>query len=764
MDPANPTEPVPVQDGLSLLRQDLDAAIAAFSLDRDVRPSLEEQAADVEGLPSLQQEVGLGDIADPLVQRAVSTLYGQDFPLLEREPRDDAWAAWAGSLWKRHAPGVQTRLHVVERNRLFRRGVQWISAIGLGPWREPPKPREAARVVDNMIRPALDQRIEIVSEQRPGFKARPENQDQRNLKKAEAQQVALEYQYDQQKMRSVIKEATYWNGTDAVSFLESYWDTEAGPWDELFTAESEQPDASGAIPMQGQRQPLGDAKTRVRRIEQVRVSSNSTANNKPFYWIIRDPISAAQAVRDYGVDVLTGEGDLEKDHVVAGIDGTRLGYQTPNIDELLRDQETVDRYTVYCDRSEYLKGGLTLVVVGKKVVVGPMPLMFGVVPMVRWADGSSDPSFFPEAIMEDWIDSQMRVNALKSKWVESIRLNAGGKIIGREGSLAGETLVGGSMTMVGFKGGGNIQDAVMPFPSFSIGADVKDLLEIEKKVFEDKSGWNDTSRGSFSSDQSGRAILAIREQLERVFAPSINAAADAMTDWAKIQIAIMKWGYDLPRMLSVEGSGRPDLAREVNSDDFDGIANVLIDPETLMPLPRALRQFLLDDMLAKGLMSPQEYRKRMPFAFVQNIDTPDTDHYARAKRAAECLRKTVEMMMPNANPPECPILWQDNEAIHQDVLERELILPDDLPPELRGIAYERWMMYAQQSAMKGTGAVPATPGGQQQPGQGKPPQLPAGQQPMQGTNPGMAAGAKSDLKAGDTANAGAKQADAMSHI
>jgi len=779
--PASPAEgdsfsgPTAESNALAALQQALDIERPAFSIDRSSDAPVESSTVTQTPTPSLQQDVGLGDTANPQIAQALRMMYGDSFPLAgptPQDPRGSDWASWASQLWSNHSAGVQIRLHLVERNRLFRKGVQWISAIGIGPWREPPKPRDAARVVDNMIASALDQRVQILAEQRPGFRVRPENQDQKNLKKAEAQQQALEYQYDQQSMRKIMMELAYWAGTDGVSFMELFWDTDGGPWDELFLPQFDQQgnpvyDQNGML--QGQPSPpmpLGEVACRVRRMDQVRVAANGSANTAPYYWVVRDAIPQSVAVREYGPDVLDNmDSGPAASSAIDASPGMRMGYQFPTPDELLRNVPTVDRFTVYCEKSDFLKQGLQVVVVGRKLVNGPMPLPWGVVPMVRWWDGSTDPAFFNAAIMDDWIDSQMRVNVLKSKWVEAIRLNAGGKVMARENAISSETLVGGTTTVIGVKGQDDIRNIVQPFPNFSVGEDTEKLLEIEKKVFEDKTGWNDVSRGSFSSDASGRAILAIREQLERIFAPMVNAASESMEEWSKITIAAMRWGYTTPRRIAVEGQGRPDLARALTSEDFDGVANILIDPETLMPLPRALRLFILDDLYAKGLMSAQEYRRRLPFAFTNSIENPDQDHYARANRSIEYLRETVQMGMPNANPPTCPILWQDNEAIHQEVLERQVILPDDpqeYPQALRAIAFERWMMYAQQQAMKQGMMAP-------QPQQGAPPHghpaqgpnLPVGNRPFQGTNPGVSAGT-AQMMMGNNQQVGAHQFDQAS--
>jgi hypothetical protein len=116
--------------------------------------------------------------------------------------------------------------------------------------------------------------------------------------------------------------------------------------------------------------------------------------------------------------------------------------------------------------------------------------------------------------------------------------------------------------------------------------------------------------------------------------------------------------------------------------------------------------------------------------------------------------RVVQAIKETANPQALPMLWQDNEAIHQDILERELILPDDLPFEhpVRQAALMRWQKLAEQSMMKMGGMPPAAPanGGGGAPGGGEPPKLDPRTQPFQGTNPGVAAGSAAEMAGNDS--------------
>lgn len=637
----------------------------------------------------------------PTAQATLVALFGANFPLANdpavNPPTRTDWAGWANGLWEKHSAGVSPRLFLAQRNRDFRKGVQWLSAAGSGgPWKQPIAPRDQVRAVENVIAPALDMRIQILTEQRPGFRTKPSKSDASAMKKAEAQQSALEYQFDSQNMAEIEREAAYWSGTDGASFMEVYWDPYAGPWDELpiFPDQQDSPTMNS---------PIGDLRTRVRRIEQVRVSAEATATQKPHYVVIRELLPAAHAAGLYGADILdnnaSGSGDASGVSMQqAGL--FRNGYELPAIDQLYRDQQTVERTTVYVEPCEYLPKGVTVVAIGSHApMVGP--LLFGCVPVVRWTDGTTDPAYFPAPIMDGWIDSQMRINSIKSRWIEAIRA-LGGKLMAREGAIVQETLQAGATTVLSIRDPRPFDDLVKAFPATPMNNDAKELMAMERKQFEDLSGWNAVSRGEFASDTSGRAILAIREQLERIFAPPVHAASLSMTEWAKIQLLGMRWGYTMPRMLSVQGQSRPDLARSISSEDFDGVAEVFIDPETLMPMPRSLRLFLLNDMATRNLITQQEYRRRLPFAWVKNMATPDDDQEARARRCAEAIRSS-------GNPQALPILWQDNEAIHQDILERELILPDETDPHIRDAAQQRWQALAQQAKTK-QGPPPPQPG------------------------------------------------------
>ena len=744
------------------MMMDDDPAFIGATLD-------DEMARLMEGLsnnplsPNEQMQPNLPNDMDiprtELEQSLLRALYGDDCPLASESAIEDraAWASWVRGLWDSRREAVQTHLHLVERNRLFRAGQQWISAQGLGPWREPSRPRDAARVVYNMMDKALDQRLQIIMDQRPGFSVTPATNDPEDKRKAQAQQLALEYLYEQLQMDRFSREAAFWAQTDGVSFWHLFWDSDRGPLDERL----------GTKP--GEKKPLGDIGCQTLRVEQVRVSSNATATQPPHWVIVREVISRQEAAYRYGVaglDAANTRMTNGNGPAYAGSEGLGawvLSQTTIGEGQRLRDEDTTERFTLYmAPHPDVLPEGLQLVLVGDEVVFGPKPLMWNIIPIVPVRDGSSDPSYFPRPVMEQWIDHQMRVNALLSKWIENIRVNAGGRFLTRPNAIATETFMGGVTSMIEVRGAGSMSDSIQPVNGFSVGADVKEALALEQRAFENASGWNQVSRGQ-ATGESGRAIIATREQLERVFSPVVSAIAQAFTDFARVSIAGMAWGYDVPRALGTVGKNRPDLARAISSSDFDGQADVKVEKASMMPMPLAFRMYMLDNWLQTGVIDLKEYRRRQMFALASNISSPDDDQEARGKRVADAIRQQIEV-------PE--MRWQDNEAIHQDILEREIILQDDLDPQIIVAAQERWMALANQAGQKQgapPGAAPAAPpmpgaGPEGGPPAASVPNMPPSQLPLAAGNPpiGVAPLMQQALAGIPEEEVAARQADILS--
>lgn len=674
---------------------------------------------------------------------ALRAICGDSFPMakLGGGKADDvdeaAWIAWPETLWRQREASMIYPLWIAQRNREFYQGRQWLDSVGIGKrWVSPRAPSDAVRFVVNLIKPAVNLRAQIVSEQRPGFRCEPTNRDPQSKKKAEARQLALDYAWKERNQEAIMSELALWACTDGVSFEETYWDDQAGPIYELMSKE---------------RIPLGDVRSRVLRIDEVRVSANATATVAPDWMIVRRVVSTGDAVNRWGDQVAT---QVPKDGAMVGISAGSVGVwnDTGRQDDRFLDTATLEEYTVYVRPNAYLPNGLELHTVGQKVTyLGE--LLFGVIPVARFTDGSKDPAYYPAPEMNGWVDDQVGINMLVSKMIESVRRNAGGTFLARPQTITTETRMMGSLSLIEVQGTGALDDVVHALPQQSVGADAVELLKFLVSQFEQKSGWNDATRGSFKADTSGRAILAVREQVERTFAPLVGAFTRGATEDAKIVLAAQTWGYELPREIAITGKSRIDLARLISSEDLDGVSDVMIEPESLMPMPRSLKLFLLQQDFAQGLIPADQYLRLRPFAWMQDVGNGDEDDRARAYRIADAIRRG----MPGPQLDQVyPALPMDNAPVQMDILRREILLDDDLPREVKAVAFDRYMVYQtmQAQAMAAmAGPAPQKPGG-------KPPAFQPQEQPLLGSRPSVAAGPLS-LNMSEEASVG-PQFDAMS--
>lgn len=678
---------------------------------------------------------------------ALSAMYTDAFPLLSSvnaadpstEAGNGAWVAWAEKLWSDRQAQMTYALWIAQRNREFYRGNHFIDSEGIGKrWVTPKAPSDAVRLPINVTKSALDLRSQIVSEQRPGFKIEPTNRDTQSKKKAEAKQIALNYAWREMDMESITAELARWCGTDGCCFTETFWDDKAGPWHEFL----------GGNEMQ-----LGDVRKRVVRMDEIRVSPNATATQRPDWIVLARVVPAQEAVARWGdqvADQVTEDGQIQ----IHGSQAFSTYIDAGRQDDRFYDTPALIEYTVYAEPGDYFPKGLELHVVGRKVTyVGK--LLFGRVPIARYTDGSKDAAYFPEPIMNNWLDDQVSINQVNCKIIEVLRKSAGGAFLVRPQTITSETKMFGGLSLIEVQGSGAMDQCVQYLPPATVGADAVNFLTFHLQQFEQKSGWNDATRGSFKSDQSGRAILAVREQVERTFMPLVGAFARGACDDAKNTLAAMAWGYELPREVAITGSSRIDLARLITAEDVDGVSDVQVSPETLMPMPRSLRLFLLQQYLQMGLIPPDQFLRMQPFGWLEDLGNGDEDDRARANRIADMIRQG----MPEEQLP--PVLPMDNAMVHMDVLRREILLNDDLPNQVRAVAFDRYVAYEgmqAQAMAQSMGMQP--PAGPQKPGAKKPKGMAPGDQPLLQGRPPIASGPLS-LDPSEEGSAG-QMADALS--
>lgn len=650
--------------------------------------------------------------------------------------RAKEWKAWLQARKQEQQATMRDKQMHWARHRLFRRGHQWISTRNGQEWRELNVQDNRVRAVFNLIGPALEFRKSLLQEQRPGFKNKPlpgAGTSGRDL--AIAQQSVVEYYFHLQNVWELVLQAAVEAQTDGVCFLNVYIDRDGGPLLEQVELVSPEDDRYEGLVAQGYKQresglveipltsegdpaevgeapaklPSGDIATRLLLAHQTLADPEAKSINgpdQPAKWFLVQRVRDLQSARiQLGDEKLEADAEKGFDSPVEGaIERARWKRGLPPFPTTrrrLHDGGVYENLVYLAPSREFPDGKWVEFIGDQHLKEGTLPGRC--IPVARFTDGSSDRDLYPEPQMADWIGDQVAINGLGSRILEYARQHSGGRLLALEGTTIKETwddIVG---SVVEYRGP---QPQNLPAPSVS-GDLWNAWLQMIRRL-EDKTGWNDVARGQLTGeggfqDVAGRAILAARELFERQFGPMIRATARGASDWAELVVKYAQHLYETPRLIPV--AGRVDLAKKITKAEIAGQCCVYVDPETLQPLPRALRNQLLTDYLDRGLITVEEYKQRAPFAEIRDLNMGDSRHWDRAQvmnTVLESRWEELEEMSPEelyGASTGLPIFWQDNVEVHLRALE-EIIFDDLKPFGLRKIAADRWGIYVELGESK----------------------------------------------------------------
>jgi len=699
--------------------------------------------------------------------------FGSAFPDLNSTNGPD-WRRWIEAERKKQEPIIRDKRLHWSRHRHFRAGQQWISTRDGRLWREPQSDVNDVRPVLNVIGPALDFRLGILSEQRPGFRHEPIGGGVSGKESAEAQQAVAEYYFYVLRAWNTFLDAWYHAQTDGVCFVHVFVDKTKGPEvqdmdlippdDPRYAGLVAQgyevgPDGLVQLPYADEGVPAepgapartlydGDISCRILLAHEVLFSPEARSINGPLeprarWALVRRMRDVAEARLETGDDKIESETTLtsNSDMLDMPIDRS-MGWQRglpPFPTRRQRVIEGVPEYLLWIAPDQFepgLENGKWMRIVGNVIVESGDELPGGIIPLARFTDGSADTDIFPRPVMSDWIGDQTAINALLGALLKHARLYAGGRMLTPKNTILEETyssVVGSVVEYTGMK--------PEMLAAANASPDAWKLLDWMIKKLEDKTGWSDIARGQMSEtgsaqDVSGRAVLAAQQLFERTFGPAVRAAAEGATEWAHVVVRYAQWLFDTPRLIPAVGN-RGDLAKRIDSEKLGDRPVVYVDPETLMPMPRALRQQLLEDQLDKGRISPHTYQQRSMYADIKDIQMGDTPQWERAQWINSLIEEQWEelvAMEPAARyeAPGFAILWQDVQqqapqpqqaatgpasqmpamyrTVHKDAL-MEIILDERKEWPMRQLAMERWGIYDQleRAVNDPTGAIPVPP-------------------------------------------------------
>jgi hypothetical protein len=598
--------------------------------------------------------------------------------------------------------------------------------------------------------------------------------DHEDILNAQATTKVLEYLWDKLMLEEKYEEALLWAMQTGKSFWWFRWDES-----KLGSVKSE-PDILGKTNIEDI--PLGDIAVELGTAFEVLISDPgiTRAINQPEIMRVKAVLTAdLEKQFKLAAGSITAEikeSDLfQYQRQIATLGAKAITGMSSNLtggdkDEQAKYSVRKELFTAPCVA---YPNGRYVVVAGNKVLLNSPELPYGLAsasnpyPMVEFADTLTAGQFWPTTMVEQLAPIQSQRNRIRNTLDENLKLHTHPKIfVPQQARLHKDAWDSEAGEKIPY----NFQPG-MPYPQQwvvqppPIANDVWRALEVLQDEADQVTNLYPASTGAAGAT-SGFDTNLLQEAADSIHAPDIRRNELALRSAAYIMRRIAKLGYDVPRLIAINGRDKGPDVFEFSSDHIDEHANIVIDTGSSLPSQKHARIeaiLKLDERQAFGPMGdPTRNRKLM-----RMLNLGSEEEEAALVGRDEDHARLENLSFTRNEPVEDPMPWENHDLeydIHTDLLkspeikgwkpEQRLALVRHVILHVKfknpqsalqlaamfGMAdvtqeIQQTMMVQQQAQMQTAQAT--APPQQQQPPQGPPPQgaPPQGPPPQGGGQP-----------------------------
>jgi hypothetical protein len=334
--------------------------------------------------------------------------------------------------------------------------------------------------------------------------------------------------------------------------------------------------------------------------------------------------------------------------------------------------------------------GRYVVIAGRQLVksVDELPGGFRLVhknayPVIEFCDDAAPGQFWPDAFVERLISLQSEYNQYRSQLGEHLTLHFFPKLI----EWAQMNL---SPEAYNSEAGEKIKATWIPgMPALqflqpeNVVGDVWNVLQHIKKEFDDVTLIYPTALGGAGSTTSGYQASLLQEAADQVHGPAIQRNALALEELYIKMRHLMKEFYEIPRLISVAGKNNIPEVYEFSRDSIDENADVIIEPDSMLPMMKTARTDMLRQQFEAGIWgNPQDpkVQKKVQRMLSSGWADFEVDYNQRDHEQAQW--ENVKMV--RGEPLQKPAAWEDHEVhweMHTDLFKS---------PESLGWTPEQW--------------------------------------------------------------------------
>lgn len=292
-------------------------------------------------------------------------------------------------------------------------------------------------------------------------------------------------------------------------------------------------------------------------------------------------------------------------------------------------------------------------------------------PFVEYADEEQPGQFWPDAFCERLICMNSEYNRYRSMLKEHMTLHMFPKLlIAKQHALSPSAYDNEAGEKIEYTALPNIDKPNFLQPA-NILTDVWRAMEIVKKDMDDVSLIYPSVVGGTGGASSGFQTNLLQEAADQIHGPTIQSNAYTLRE-AYIKIRhLMKLHYDLPRLVTIAGKNNIPEVFEFSQSSIDEQADIIIEPEQMMPMMKTARMDMFRQMFREGMFgNPQDPRvlRRVNEMLRTGFNEFDNDQQQRDSEQAQL----ENIKMERAEQVNKPMPWEDHTLhweIHTDLFK-----------------------------------------------------------------------------------------------
>lgn len=481
-------------------------------------------------------------------------------------------------------------------NMAFYFGKQWVVMLkgntNLGAATATPRlytpnaPYYRARPVINRCRPTIRTELAQLTANKPNATIVPASAEDRDMYAALAGEQIWEYHYFNHKLKSVIRQAQWWNLVCGNAYIKCYWDFAAGQKDE-------------------QGNPLGDVQYHAETPFHVYVPNlrEVELENQPF--LIHAQLRSVDQIRMQFPEAFK-DGNVPQNGNDANSVMEESFLNLINIqDSQRRNDILVLEVWVKPGHVPMMPQGGMFTLVGDTVVqgFGEWPFSHGKYPFAKF-DHIPGGKFYSTSVLEDLIPIQKEYNRTRGQIIENKNRMAKMQLLAARGSVDPSKITSEPGLVIQYTPG---YPEPKPLPIQSMPSYVTEELERIKQDWNDISGQHEVSHGQVPPGvTAATAIAYLQERDESKLSPTFDSLEEGIEKIAQLTLCYVKDYWDEERTIRVTSPEGSFDAMAFKGSDLRDNVDIRVEAGSSLPVSKAAKQAFIMDMMKLGFIDPKD--------------------------------------------------------------------------------------------------------------------------------------------------------------